>query len=193
MFEDGDVHIAAVILKTFLRELSEPLLTYDLYNTVVRFEVRKGTTSRNERNCQDCNVTIISTINHPLFSGRAARRSVVLREADSEPAARPQLHGAQVPRGVSVVGEFHRSLFALLHCIPKGLFHASSSTGWTKKIDLPQVIDRSCLNKMTSSNLAVVFGPNLTWSADQSISLSSIGPINAFTDFLLSKQDAIFI
>ena len=58
---------------------------------------------------------------------------------------------------------------------------------------LPQVIDRSCLNKMTSSNLAVVFGPNLTWSADQSISLSSIGPINAFTDFLLSKQDAIFI
>ena len=40
MFEDGDVHIAAVILKTFLRELGEPLLTFDLYNTVVRFEVR---------------------------------------------------------------------------------------------------------------------------------------------------------
>ena len=39
MFEDGDVHIAAVILKTFLRELGEPLLTFDLYNTVVRFEV----------------------------------------------------------------------------------------------------------------------------------------------------------
>ena len=41
MFEDGDVHIAAVILKTFLRELGEPLLTFDLYNTVVRFEVRE--------------------------------------------------------------------------------------------------------------------------------------------------------
>ena len=41
MFEDGDVHIAAVILKTFLRELGEPLLTFDLYNTVVRFEVGK--------------------------------------------------------------------------------------------------------------------------------------------------------
>ena len=55
------------------------------------------------------------------------------------------------------------------------------------------MIDRSCLNKMTSSNLAVVFGPNLIWSADQSISLSSIGPINAFTDYLLSRQDAIFL
>ena len=63
----------------------------------------------------------------------------------------------------------------------------------TPEYILLQVIDRSCLNKMTSSNLAVVFGPNLTWSADQSISLSSIGPINAFTDYLLSKQDAIFI
>ena len=39
VFEDGDVHIAAVILKTFLRELAEPLLTFDLYHTVVRFEV----------------------------------------------------------------------------------------------------------------------------------------------------------
>ena len=41
VFEDGDVHIAAVILKTFLRELGEPLLTFDLYDTVVRFEVRE--------------------------------------------------------------------------------------------------------------------------------------------------------
>ncbi|XP_069131577.1 rho GTPase-activating protein 1-like isoform X2 [Argopecten irradians] len=33
---EGDVHIAAVILKTFLRELQEPLLTFDLYQPVVR-------------------------------------------------------------------------------------------------------------------------------------------------------------
>ena len=74
VFEDGDVHIAAVILKTFLRELSEPLLTYDLYNTVVRFEVResfnfsKGTKLEQE----DCNVAIITTHALPL-SGRPAR------------------------------------------------------------------------------------------------------------------------
>uniref|UniRef100_A0A673XUI7 Rho GTPase activating protein 1 n=1 Tax=Salmo trutta TaxID=8032 RepID=A0A673XUI7_SALTR len=32
-----DVHLAAVILKTFLRELPEPLLTYHLYNDIVNF------------------------------------------------------------------------------------------------------------------------------------------------------------
>lgn len=29
--EFGDVHVAAVILKTFLRELPEPLLTFRVY------------------------------------------------------------------------------------------------------------------------------------------------------------------
>lgn len=36
-FEIDDVHLAAVILKTFLRELPEPLLTYNLYDEVVTF------------------------------------------------------------------------------------------------------------------------------------------------------------
>lgn len=35
--EMEDVHLAAVILKTFLRELPEPLLTYQLYNDIVNF------------------------------------------------------------------------------------------------------------------------------------------------------------
>ncbi|KAG7265449.1 hypothetical protein CRUP_002258 [Coryphaenoides rupestris] len=32
-----DYHLAAVILKTFIRELPEPLLTYALYNDIVNF------------------------------------------------------------------------------------------------------------------------------------------------------------
>lgn len=36
--EMEDVHLAAVILKTFLRELPEPLLTYQLYNEVINFQ-----------------------------------------------------------------------------------------------------------------------------------------------------------
>jgi len=35
--EMEDIHLAAVILKTFLRELPEPLLTFQLYNDVVNF------------------------------------------------------------------------------------------------------------------------------------------------------------
>ncbi|XP_064605936.1 rho GTPase-activating protein 8-like isoform X2 [Liolophura sinensis] len=34
----NDVHIAAVILKTFLRDLQEPLLTYDLYEPICRLQ-----------------------------------------------------------------------------------------------------------------------------------------------------------
>ncbi|KAF5892983.1 rho GTPase-activating protein 1, partial [Clarias magur] len=41
-FEIDDVHLAAVILKTFLRELPEPLLTYRLYNDVVNFNSRES-------------------------------------------------------------------------------------------------------------------------------------------------------
>jgi hypothetical protein len=56
-----------------------------------------------------------------------------------------------------------------------------------------QVMDRSDLNKMTSSNLAVVFGPTLIWAQTGQLSLSAIGPINMFTDFVLTHQDQIFI
>lgn len=57
---------------------------------------------------------------------------------------------------------------------------------------LALVTDRSCLNKMTASNLAVVFGPNLARSRDQALSLANIGPINAFTEFVLSNQEDVF-
>lgn len=34
----GNVHLAAVLLKTFLRELEEPLLTYELYDDIMQFQ-----------------------------------------------------------------------------------------------------------------------------------------------------------
>ena len=36
-FEKSDVHIAAVLLKTFLRELSAPILTYQLFDSIIHF------------------------------------------------------------------------------------------------------------------------------------------------------------
>lgn len=33
-----DPHVAAVLLKTFLRELKEPLLTFDLYDEIISFQ-----------------------------------------------------------------------------------------------------------------------------------------------------------
>lgn len=46
---------------------------------------------------------------------------------------------------------------------------------------------------MTAQNLAVVFGPNLVWSENVSMSLAAIGPINMFTQFLLQHHGEIFM
>jgi Rho GTPase-activating protein 1 len=35
---NGDVHMAAVLLKTFLRQLDEPLMTYELYDEICAFQ-----------------------------------------------------------------------------------------------------------------------------------------------------------
>lgn len=40
--EEQNVHLAAVILKSFLRELEEPILTYDLYDDVIYFQQIAG-------------------------------------------------------------------------------------------------------------------------------------------------------
>ena len=43
------VHVAAVILKSFLRELAEPLLTFDLYDDVINFQQISGGPSSQQR------------------------------------------------------------------------------------------------------------------------------------------------
>lgn len=37
----GDPHKAAVLLKTFLRELDEPLMTFELYDEITQFQSKK--------------------------------------------------------------------------------------------------------------------------------------------------------
>ena len=45
---------------------------------------------------------------------------------------------------------------------------------------------------MTFSNLAVVFGPNLIRSRDEMATLSRIGAINFYTEYLFSHADDVF-
>uniref|UniRef100_A0A8C4E703 Rho GTPase-activating protein 1 n=1 Tax=Dicentrarchus labrax TaxID=13489 RepID=A0A8C4E703_DICLA len=123
--EMEDVHLAAVILKTFLRELPEPLLTYQLYNEIVNFT------------CIESQVTVMKTLVESL----------------------PE--------------ENYASLRYLITF-------------------LAQVSANSEVNKMTNSNLAVVFGPNLLWGRDNAMSLSAIGPINNFARTLLDQQHLVF-
>ncbi|XP_054278809.1 rho GTPase-activating protein 8-like [Macrosteles quadrilineatus] len=126
---NGDVHIAAVLLKTFLRELEEPIMTFDLYDEITQFQ----SVPNDER-----------------------------------------------PRHVKIL---------ILEKLPEDNYQVLK---YIVRF-LSKVMDRCDLNKMTSSNLAVVFGPNLVWSQSGQLSLSAIAPINVFTDFVLRHHDQIFI
>jgi len=128
-FETQDVHIAAVLLKTFLRELSHPILTYQLYDSVLHFS----------------NLTKESRLHYC--------RDLIIKK---------------LPDQNYVVLKFLVEFLSL-------------------------VVDRCDMNKMTAANLAVVFGPNLVWSNDKSMSLTAIGPINGFTEFILTNMHNIFI
>ncbi|GAB6018723.1 hypothetical protein CHUAL_000399 [Chamberlinius hualienensis] len=124
-----DPHLAAVLLKLFLRELPEPLLTFDLYNDIIGFQ----RLSKSER-----------------------------------------LEVARI---------------MILHRLPDDNYELLKYI-----VDfLAALMDRSDLNKMTASNLAIVFGPNLVWSLNQQASLLSMGPINHFADYILGHHEQIFI
>uniref|UniRef100_A0A8C2TPF3 Rho GTPase activating protein 1 n=1 Tax=Coturnix japonica TaxID=93934 RepID=A0A8C2TPF3_COTJA len=122
-----DVHLPAVILKTFLRELPEPLLTFGLYSHVVSFQ-----------------------------SVEEVHRVDVIRKT--------------------------------LQSLPEENYHVLRFL----TAFLVQVSAHSDRNKMTNTNLAVVFGPNLLWAKDVAITLKAINPINTFTKFLLDHQKELF-
>lgn len=128
-FESSDVHIAAVLLKSFLRELKEPLLTFQLFDNVIHFN------------------------NLPRESKLVYVQDLVIKK---------------LPDQNYVILKFLVEFLSL-------------------------VVDRCDMNKMTGANLAVVFGPNLVWSPDRSMSLGSIGPVNAFTEYLITNMSQIFI
>ncbi|XP_051885610.1 rho GTPase-activating protein 1 [Pristis pectinata] len=123
----GDVHLVAVMLKTFLRELPEPLLTYDLYDQVVSF--------------------------------------------------------GKVP-----VSNQAETIAKMIQTLPEDNFVVLQYLLNFLRL----VADNSELNKMTPSNLALVFGPTLMWAKNAAMSLSAINPINYFAQSLLENYSEIF-
>ncbi|XP_074599414.1 rho GTPase activating protein at 68F [Brevipalpus obovatus] len=132
------VHVAAVILKSFFRELPEPLLTFDLYDDVIDFQQ----ISSNGGNCSDHQIKKL-----------AVAKSLILQRLPEDN---------------------YKVLKFLIEFLVK-------------------VMDRSNMNKMTASNLAIVYGPNLLWSRNKQASLTSITNINHFTEFLLKNHDVVFV
>lgn len=126
---DVDVHVIAGLLKSFLRDLSEPLLTFDLYDEIIQFS--GWTTEEKSRNVKQMLREKLPVANYELFK---------------------------------YLIEF-----------------------------LVKVMECEDLNKMTSSNLAIVFGPNLVWARHNQMSLEEIAPINSFIDFVLQNHKDIYL
>ncbi|XP_036153868.1 rho GTPase-activating protein 8 isoform X1 [Myotis myotis] len=127
-FDDyGDVHVAAAVLKTFLRELPQPLLTATAYEQVLG----------------------ITSVESSL---RVTRCRQILRGLPD-----------------------HN--YAVLSYL-MGFLH--------------EVSQESIFNKMTSSNLACVFGLNLIWPSQGASSLGALVPLNLFTELLIEYYGKVF-
>ncbi|XP_023376111.1 rho GTPase-activating protein 8 [Pteropus vampyrus] len=127
-FDDyGDIHVPATILKTFLRELPQPLLTFEAYEQVLG-----------------------------ITSVESSLRVAYCR---------------QILQGLP---EHHRAVLGYL----VGFLH--------------EVSRESIFNRMNSSSLACVFGLNLIWPSQGAASLSSLVPLNLFTELLIEHHGKVF-
>ncbi|XP_066214730.1 rho GTPase-activating protein 8 isoform X2 [Saccopteryx leptura] len=127
-FDDyRDVHIPAVILKTFLRELPQPLLTFKAYEQILG----------------------ITSVESSL----------------------------RVTRCRQILQSLPEHNYAILSYL-MGFLH--------------EVSRESIFNKMTSSNLACVFGLNLIWPSQGASSLSALVPLNLFTELLIEYYGKVF-
>ncbi|KAI9518127.1 hypothetical protein NQZ68_040248 [Dissostichus eleginoides] len=125
--EFNDVHVAAVILKTFLRELPEPLLTFNVYTHIQDF------------------LNVESSL-------RVSRCRQLMED---------------LPEHNFIVAKY---LLSFLHAVSQ----------------------QSVENRMSPSNLSCVFGVNLLRPPHGSISLSSLTPINMFTEILIQHFPSVF-
>ncbi|XP_063675101.1 uncharacterized protein LOC134811894 isoform X2 [Bolinopsis microptera] len=115
-------HTIAAALKTYLRELSIPLLTFEAYPTI---------SSWNE-----------FTAETQLLLSKKLLESI------------PPVH----------------------YCCVRALM-----------LFLNKVVSSSSQNLMTSQNLSIVIGPNLTWSRHTITTLADINNINSFTQYLIDN------
>lgn len=165
-FKDVDTHAIAALLKTFLRDLKEPLLTYDLYDEIVKFLgmwKKNGTIRVDLHVHEEMNVlTGFRLLLLLLFS-------VTLLEWPKEERSR---NVKQMLREKLPIENYELFKYLIEFLV--------------------KVEECKDLNKMTSSNLAIVIGPNLVWAQHNQMSMDDIKPINAFIDFVLQNHRDIY-
>ncbi|XP_069484264.1 rho GTPase-activating protein 8 isoform X3 [Ambystoma mexicanum] len=123
----GDIHVPAVILKTFLRELPEPLLTFESYEKIL-------------------GITSVESILRATYC-----KEILYK-----------------------IPAHNYAILKYLMCF------------------LNMVHRESITNKMTSFNLACVFGLNLVWPSEGTLSLGALVPVNMFAELLIEFYENIF-
>ena len=88
-FQSQEVHTAAVLLKTFLRELSHPLMTYQLFDSILHFAGKLKHLAGNMLQC------------HNLRHSTGEQTELLSRSCYQE-APRSELRGPQISDGVLV-------------------------------------------------------------------------------------------
>lgn len=164
--KDVDTHAVAGLLKTFLRELNEPLLTFELYDEIVRF---LG------------NFLFSFCVNRSAAEGRVVAHHATNCGANIQPISASLSEWPKEERSRNVKQMLREKLPIENYELFKYLVEF-----------LVKVEECKDLNKMTSSNLSIVFGPNLVWAKDNQMSMEEIGPVTAFVDFVLQNHRDIY-
>lgn len=210
-YGEQSVHVAAVILKTFLRELEEPILTFGLFSDVTSFKNHHhhnhtghhhwpASTDRGQQQQPDdlINSANLDSNNRLTYQLTVTSSEGTAQSGESQGARQSSGADQDKPRSPSATYlsqidanriRLELAKVIVLQKLPDDNYKLLK---FILKF-LCQIIDRKDLNKMTSSNLAIVFGPNLLWSKDKCASLASISAINYFTEFLLDNYKSIFV
>lgn len=266
-YGEQSVHVASVILKTFLRELEEPILTFALFNDITSFknhqhhnhpaaagDIWRTSSINNHHNqqqapdlktltddlrCSSSNLDSNNQITYQLTSTKSPSSTTqnasdntstnptsnITTNTTCSPSPLSSASSSTVSSSRSSLnnGSNNNNNFPTTSANTVRQQPSPSST-YLSQIDanrirlelakviilqklpddnykllkyifkfLCQIVDRKDLNKMTCSNLAIVFGPNLLWSKDKCASLASISAINYFTEFLLDNYKLIFV
>ncbi|CAM9718631.1 unnamed protein product [Lampetra fluviatilis] len=177
----GDVHLAAVILKTFLRELPEPLLTFSLFPYIISVQgLQKDARG----------AAVVEMVKKLPEENRAVLNHLLdflkleIREVRDARVGGARLH-ANIPKhfvATPTYAPIPRNTLARAH-------HALSSVpSFHSTLVTRQVEQHSGVNKMSGENLAIVFGPNLVWERERSLNLATMAPVNNFALVLLQSH-----
>ncbi|XP_059702392.1 SH3 domain-binding protein 1 isoform X11 [Haemorhous mexicanus] len=165
----SDPHAVAGALKSYLRELPQPLMTFELYDEWVK--AARATASTGSQHWPSSLSTVSPSATGNRLSSLFLLLSYSLKDIDSHV----------------------QSLRATCSRLPQDSYN---NLRYLIKF-LAKLAEYQEVNKMTPSNIAIVLGPNLLWSQQSTgdpmqLDLASVSSIQAVVEALIQNVDTLF-